>query len=257
MVEEVSRRMAAGMASPGVEVKRGRGRPPKAAAGKGMVSPGISDTAPLTPDCIPKAHTITPPTPACVPASERVRPRRLFGAEEKRAESVTPIKSVRSTLKKSAAAPPREPERLTPKKAKAKDRGFEDDADHSAPEIRKSPRLTRSAQKRLSETPRRGRGRSRKILELGQEVQSQKVGRRGNRNATRKTGESLSEGQVRRYVKKIVFEGVEYQVGDDVYVRRGMKDNANNEANDNAEEWSDSDVEVEDCVPVVGVVKML
>lgn len=26
------------------------------------------------------------------------------------------------------------------------------------------------------------------------------------------------------YVKKIVFEGVEYWVGDDVYVRRGMKE---------------------------------
>jgi origin recognition complex subunit 1 len=209
--------MAPGMVSADVEVKRVRGRPPKV---KGMVSP-----APLTPDCIPKASSFTPPTPSCTaPLSERVMPRRLFGAEEKKAEPVTPTKS-------------------TPKKAKAKDRGFEEE--DAVPETRKSPRLTRSASKSVSETPKRGRGRPRKIFGSEAHVEK-KLGHRGSRrNPTRRTGESLSEGQVRRHVKKIVFEGVEYRVGDDVYVRRGAKaDNANG----NAEQWSDSDAEVEDCV---------
>lgn len=231
--------MTPGMGSRAVEVKRGRGRPPMFFAGKEMASPGISETAPLTPDCIPKVSTFTPPTPAYLPTSERVRPRRLFGADEKRAKSVTPIKSLRSTPKKAA----REPERTTPKRAK--DRGFEDDGNDGVPEVRKSPRLTRSATKSLSETPKRGRGRARKALELGGEVQVKKVGHGGRRNPTRRTGESLSEGQVRRYVKKIVFEDVEYRVGDDVYVRRGAKENADTGS---AEQWSDSDAEVEDCV---------
>jgi len=73
-----------------------------------------------------------------------------------------------------------------------------------------------------------------------------KVGHRGSRISTRRNGENLIEGEGRRYVKKIVFEGVEYRVGDDVYVRRGMKDNVVDDGN--AEQWSDSDAEVEDCV---------
>ncbi|KAG0609829.1 hypothetical protein M758_7G017000 [Ceratodon purpureus] len=231
--------MAPGMVSSDVEVKRGRGRPPKV---KGMLSPAISESAPLTPECNPKVSTFTPPTPVCVvPYAERVRPRRLFEGEEKRAECVTPVKSVRSTPKKSAGGTPR----TTPKKAKAKDRGFEDGEEDDVPEIRKSPRLTRSASKCLNETPKRGRGRPRKIL--GEEVELKNRGHRGSRNLTRRTGESLSEGQVRRCVKKVVFEGVEYQVGDDVYVRRGAKGNAENGVDGNAE-WSDSDAEVEDCV---------
>lgn len=242
--------MAPGMASVAEEAKRGRGRP--SIKGKGMMSPLMSqaETAPITPDCIPKTSTITPPTPACVATSERVRPRRLFGAEEKKPESVslavtpsksksTPKKSLRSTPKKSAGATP---VRSTPKKAKAKDRGFEDTNSDRDLEIRKSPRLTRSAARSLSETPKRSRvGRSRKLLEP---VQLKKV---GSRKPTRRTGdESLLEGRVRRYVKKIVFEGVEYRVGDDVYVRRGMKEDDVN--GKNAEQWSDSDAEVEDCV---------
>lgn len=198
-------------------------------------------SSPMTPQCTLKASTITPPTPACLPSTERVKPRCLFGSEDKRAEILsnhsragTPNKHVKATPSKSV--------RSTPKKAKTKD----DVVD--TPSMRKSPRFVRAVQRNLNETPTKERRRHRNTLEPGQRVPTKKFVHKESRNAARRTGGSSQKEQLRRYVKKVVSEGVEYRVGDDVYVRKGVKENGDNAANGGAEQWSDSDAEVEDCV---------
>lgn len=180
-----------------------------------------------------KTMTSTP-TPLCPRSApvERVRPRRLFdSSEDAEAAAVTPSTTVK--VKPSL------------KKKLAKDVGTKNRRIDDIFSKRKSPRFSEKKAKCHV------RDLSKKAVRASPKARSVVVPprRKGVSGPTCRAGKSVQEGQIRKYVKKVIFEGVEYQVGDDVYVKRGAKGDTNASAAANEQQISsDSDEEVEECM---------
>lgn len=190
--------------------------------------------SPQTEEKVHKMTMTSAPTPSCPHSApvERVKPRRLFDSSEGAgAAAVTPRTTVKVKLS---------PKKKIDKNVETKNRRIDDIFSK-----RKSPRFSDKKAKRhakdISKKTVRGSSKASPVV-----LPHRKKGVSG---PTCRAGKSVQEGQIRRYVKKVIFEGVEYRVGDDVYVKRGAKEDTNASAAANEHQISsDSDEEVEECL---------
>ena len=195
---------------------------------------GSPAESPQIEERVHKMTMTSTPTPSCPHSApvERVKPRRLFDSSEgAEAAPVTPTTTVK--VKPS-------PKKKIAKTVETKNQRIDDIFSK-----RKSPRFSEKKAKchvkDLSKKNVRGGPKASPVV-----VPPRKKGVSG---PTCRAGKSVQEGQIRKYVKRVIFEGVEYRVGDDVYVKRGAREDTNASAAANEQQISsDSDEEVEECM---------